>query len=249
VPTPPKPLERLDRDRVPISSEVAQILMSHLLHDGYEVGQRIPSERALAESLGVGRSVIREALKSLALLGLVQVRAGDGNYLQSRSSGLLPNTFEWGMLLEDNKLEELIEARRELEVVLAGFAAARRTPEDIADLRALIETMRGAPADQRFVEADVAFHLRIARAAGNPVLQQMLESTHSLLHAWISRVIEAAGDTNPSLSEHIPVLEAIEAGDVEGARAAIREHLDRAGARLSATISQDGSREGQSPEL
>jgi GntR family transcriptional repressor for pyruvate dehydrogenase complex len=228
----------MDRDRVPISSEVAQVLMSHLLNDGYEVGQRIPSERALAASLGVGRSVIREALKSLALLGLVQVRAGDGNYLQSRSSGLLPNTFEWGMLLDENTLDEVIEARRELEVVLAGLAAARRTQEDIDDLHALLETMRAAPADQHFVEADVAFHLRIARAAKNAVLQQMLESTHSLLYAWISRVIEAAGDTRPSVSEHVPVLEAIEAGDVEGARAAIRDHLDRAGSRLAATISE-----------
>ena len=118
----------MDRDRVPISSEVAQVLMDHLLHDGYEVGQRIPSERALAASLGVGRSVIREALKSLALLGLVQVRAGDGNYLQSRSSGLLPNTFEWGMLLDDNRIEEIIEARRELEVVLAGFRGCPTDP-------------------------------------------------------------------------------------------------------------------------
>src|SRR3954454_22715852 len=120
--TPPKKLERLERATVPISSEVAQVLMSHLLEE-YEGGQRIPSERALAASLGVGRSVIREALKSLALLGLVQVRAGAANYRQSRSSWLLPNTFEWGMLLDDNRIEEIIEARRALEVVLAGFAA------------------------------------------------------------------------------------------------------------------------------
>jgi GntR family transcriptional repressor for pyruvate dehydrogenase complex len=226
----------MDRGRPPISSEVAQVLMSHLLHDGYEVGQRIPPERALAAQLGVGRSVVREALKSLALLGLVETRSGDGNYLQSRSSGLLPDTFEWGMLLEENTLEEVIEARRELEVVLAGFAAARRTPEDIADLRALLDEMRAAGADESFVRADVAFHLRIARTAGNPVLQKMLESTHSLLHAWISRVIEAAGDTRPSVNEHVPVLEAIEAGDVDAARAAIRDHLDRAGTRLRATI-------------
>lgn len=213
--------------------------MDHLLHDGYEVGQRIPSERALSASLGVGRSVIREALKSLALLGLVQVRAGDGNYLQSRSSGLLPNTFEWGMLLESSRIEELIEARRELEVVLAGFAAARRSEEDIADLHSLLEVMREAPPDQRFVEADVAFHLRIARAAGNLVLQQMLESTHSLLHAWITRVIQAAGDTHTSVAEHVPVLQAIEDGDVDAARAAIRDHLDRAGSRLSAAVAGD----------
>jgi GntR family transcriptional regulator, transcriptional repressor for pyruvate dehydrogenase complex len=229
-------LGRLDRQHEPISSEVAQILMSHLLGGEYEPGQRLPSERALATSLGVGRSVIREALKSLTLLGLVQVRPGDGTYLQSRGSDLLPATFEWGLLLADHQIQDIIEARRELEVVLAALAARRRDEVDLVDLRALLALMAEARDTSTFARADVAFHLRIAQAARSSVLQQMLGSTQSMLHAWITRVIDAAEDTGPSLHEHEPILAAIEKKSAAAARAAMRDHLNRAGERLSATL-------------
>src|SRR5277367_1929136 len=98
--TEPHPgLVRLERQREPLSNEVAQVLLDHLVSGRYEPGQRLPSERALADTLGVGRHVVREALKSLTLLGLVVVRQGDGTYLQSNQSDLLMGSFEWGLLL------------------------------------------------------------------------------------------------------------------------------------------------------
>src|SRR3954452_19673927 len=231
-------LPRLDRPRESASSEVAQVLLGHLTSGEYAPGQRLPPERVLAESLGVGRSLIREALKALTLLGLVEVRQGDGTYLRRRPSNLLPASFEWGLLLGENQLDDVIEARRELEVVLAGLAAQRRTPEDIADLSALLRRMREAPDATEFVAADVAFHLRVAETARNSVLQSMLGGTQNLLHAWVSRVIAAAGDTTPSYLEHEPVFHAIERGSAPAARKAIRQHLDLAGNRLSETLAE-----------
>jgi GntR family transcriptional repressor for pyruvate dehydrogenase complex len=212
------------------------VLLSHLVSGEYQPGQRLPPERALADSLGVGRTLIREALKALTLLGLVEVRPGDGTYLRRRPSNLLPASFEWGLLLGENQLEDVMEARRELEVVLAGLAAQRRTDTDVAELRELLETMRDTTQAADFVAADVAFHLRVAQAAKNSVLQSMLSGTQSLLHAWISRVIEAADETTPSYLEHVPVFEAISGGDEAAARAAIRRHLELAGARLNDTL-------------
>jgi GntR family transcriptional regulator, transcriptional repressor for pyruvate dehydrogenase complex len=226
-------LAPLSRAKEPVSNEVAQVLLRHLVSGQYVPGQRLPPERALAGSLNVGRSLIREALKALTLLGLIEVRPGDGTYLRRRPSDLLPASFEWGLLLGENQLEDVIEARRELEIVLAGFAAQRRTEDDIAELRELLAKMETATESDEFVAADVAFHLRVARSARNSVLQSMLSGTQSLLHAWISRVIAAAGDMTPSYLEHVPVFQAIEAADVAAAQAAIRDHLDRAGARLS----------------
>lgn len=226
------------RSREPVSNEVAQVLLTHLVSGEYKPGQRLPPERALADSLGVGRSLIREALKALTLLGLIEVHPGDGTYLRRRPSNLLPASFEWGLLLGENQLEDVMEARQELEVVLAGLAAQRRTEEDIADLRVLLETMRDATEATDFVAADVAFHLRIARTAKNSVLQSMHSGTQSLLHAWISRVIAAANETKPSYLEHVPVFQAISDGDVPAARNAIRQHLQLAGARLNDTLAE-----------
>jgi GntR family transcriptional regulator, transcriptional repressor for pyruvate dehydrogenase complex len=224
--------------REPISNEVAQVLLTYLMRGDYKPGQRLPSERALAEALGVGRSVIREVLKSLTLLGLIQVRPGDGTYLKDRGSDFLPASFEWGLLLGDRQVQDVIEARRELEVVLAGLAAERRTDTDVDDLRTLLARMKSAPDKMAFVEADVAFHLRIAEAARNPILQQMLGSTQSLLRAWVLRVVENQGDTAPSYREHTPVFAAIEKQDPDAARTAIRSHLQKAGQRLTRALAE-----------
>ena len=231
-------LAPLSRTREPASNEVAQVLLTHLVGGEYKPGQRLPPERALADSLGVGRSLIREALKALTLLGLVEVRPGDGTYLRRRPSNLLPASFEWGLLLGENQLGDVIEARRELELILAGLAARRRTEQDIAELRLLLEQMRDATEAAEFVAADVAFHLRIAQAARNSVLQSMLSGTQSLLHAWISRVIAAADSTQPSYLEHEPVFRAIRDGNAAAARKAIRQHLDLASARLNDTLAE-----------
>ena len=232
---PVQSLARMDRRREPISSEVAQVLVRHLLGGAYQPGQRLPSERALAESLGVGRSVVREALKSLTLLGLVEVRQGDGTYLQSRGSNLLPVSFEWGLLLGQHQLQDTIEARTELEVVLAGFAAERRSEQDVRELGELLRGMRDATDTAAFVSADVAFHLRVAKSAQNSILEQMLVSIQSLLRSWITRVREAATDHGPSYRDHVPIHAAIERGDVAAAREAMRNHLVNAGERLKNT--------------
>jgi GntR family transcriptional repressor for pyruvate dehydrogenase complex len=233
-------LARMDRRREQISTEVAQILVRHLLGGSYQPGQRLPSERALAESLGVGRSVIREALKSLTLLGLVEVRQGDGTYLQSRGSDLLPLSFEWGLLLGDHQIQDTIEARIELETVLAGFAAERRNEQDVQKLGELLQRMRNAPDTAAFVSADVAFHLCVAKAAQNSILEQMLTSIQSLLRSWITRVQDAATNRSPSYQDHVPIYAAIEQGDAAAAREAMRKHLMNAGERLKRVVQQSG---------
>ena len=205
-----------------------------------EPGQKIPSERKLAEALGVGRSIVREALKSLTLLGLVEVRQGDGTYLRSRESDLLPQSIEWGLLLGEKRIRDLVEARRYLEVIIAELAALRRNAEDIAALHELLAEMRAAAGDpDRFVAADVAFHFRVTQAGRNESLHQIMASIRTLLNVWISRVMHAEGTYEPSMNEHIDVLEAIERGDAGDARLAMQRHMDGAYRRLEATIKAD----------
>jgi GntR family transcriptional regulator, transcriptional repressor for pyruvate dehydrogenase complex len=233
-------LPRIDlSSRETLTMEIARRLLDYFLSGEVEPGERIPSERRLAESLGVGRSLVREALKSLHLLGLLEVRQGDGTYLKRTDSELLPQVIEWGLLLGERPALDLVEARAHLEVVVAGLAAERRDQQALEELRGLLETMRTSSDDPvRFVEADVGFHLRVAEAAGNVVLNDMLNGVRALLRVWIRRVIEAAGKTGPSYLEHLPIFEAIERGDREAAVAAMAAHMEGASARLKASISQ-----------
>jgi GntR family transcriptional repressor for pyruvate dehydrogenase complex len=231
-------LEPLDTSRrESISTEISRKILDYLLAGHVRPGERLPPERKLAEALGVGRGVVREALKSLTLLGLLEVRQGDGTYVKRTDSELLPQAIEWGLLLGTPRILDLIEARRYLEEIIGGLAAARRDEAALADLRSLLEEMRSAIGDpDRFVAADVAFHLRVAQAAGNETLYQIMLNIRSLLQVWIARVMHAASDYRPSLEDHVPILEAIEAGDVRGARAAVTAHMLRATERLETTL-------------
>jgi GntR family transcriptional repressor for pyruvate dehydrogenase complex len=236
-------LEPVDLSRrESISSEISRKILDYLLAGHVAPGGQLPPERKLAKALGVGRGVVREALKSLTLLGLIEVRQGDGTYLKRAESELLSQAIEWGLLLGTPRILDLIEARRHLEEIVAGLAAERRDERTLQDLRDHLAEMQAAMGDaDRFVAADVAFHLTIAEAAGNDTLYQIMLNIRSLLQVWIARVMHAASDYHPSLDDHIPILEAIEARDVGAARAAVAAHLQRATDRLAATIASEES--------
>ncbi len=225
--------------REPANVELTRKMLDYLLSGEFKAGQRIPSERQLAEALGVGRSAVRETVKSLSLLGLIEQRPGDGTYLTKSNSDLLPRVIEWGLLLGERRVHELIEIRHHLEIILAGLAAERRTQDQLQRMQTLIAEMTDAGDDYpRYVEADIAFHLDIAAASGNAGLAGILESVQSLLRVWATRVISAAKETKTSLAMHIAILEAIEKQDADGTRAAMTAHMDRAGRRLRATIAE-----------
>ena len=227
------------------SVEITRRLLDYLLSGQVSPGQKIPSERQLAEALAVGRGALREAIKSLSLLGLLEQRVGDGTYLSRSSSDLLPQVIEWGLLLGEKRLDDLLEARYHLEVMLSGWAATRRTEGQLARLREIIELMRAAGDDDPdgYVRADITFHLELAACSGNTVLANVLTNIQSLLQAWASRVIHTAGETRTSLAMHEPILAAVEKGDAEEARRAMTLHMDRATRRLRATMPEPSDRD------
>jgi GntR family transcriptional regulator, transcriptional repressor for pyruvate dehydrogenase complex len=220
------------------TSQVARLLLSHLVSGRLSPGDRLPAERKLAEALGVGRSAIREALAALDLLGIVTTRQGSGSYLNATTSALLPAVIEWGLILGEPQTRDLVEARRHLEILLAGIAAERATLQDVGELRESFARMRDASGDlEEFVEADVSFHLKIAQMAGNGVLANILHSISALLRVWIARAISADhGHTDNTMDEHAAVLAAIAAGDGDLAAEAMTAHMDRAGARLDSSL-------------
>lgn len=228
--------------REPMAAEVARRLVDYLLSGGVEPGGRMPSERQLAEAFGVGRSAVREAIAALNLIGLIEVRHGDGTYLKRPDSPLLPQVVEWGLLLGEQRTIDLVEARQKIEVDIAGLAALRRTDEDVVDLARILSRMeweaRGAGDNSAFVDADVEFHLRLAEAARNSALRDVLSSIQSLLRAWIGRVT-AAGYRDVSYDEHVPIFDAVRAQDPAAAEGAMEAHMQSAARRLMAALERE----------
>ncbi len=149
-------------------SEVARRLMDLFTSGSIEAGTRLPPERHLAASLGVGRSAVREALAALEILGIVDVRPGSGTYLRGTASELLPQTLRWGLLIGERNTTELLELRSGLEIYVARLAAARATASDLEIIAGRVEAMRETVDDLgAFAKADLEFHHSLAEAAGN----------------------------------------------------------------------------------
>lgn len=230
-------LEGFQREpKQPVVTDVALHLIDVLMSGTLAAGSKLPSERELSRTLGVGRSVVREALRSLDLLGLISVRQGDGTYVQVSDAKLLPRIIEWGLVLGRPRTFELVEARCHIEGSLASLAASRRNEQQLEELSAILRTMAAAETREDFLQADVAFHLKVGEIAGNAVLSDVLASIKSLLRVWIARVLESESNTVPSYLEHVSIYEAIAEGVPDGALRAMQRHLSSATDRLMAAL-------------
>ena len=231
IPAQARELQRIEQ-REGTSVVVAGELLAYLLSGAVNPGERIPSERDLAEKLGVGRSAVREALKPLALLGVVDVRQGNGTFFRGTDSALLPRVIEWGLLLGERTVVDLVEARRPVEVALVRLAAERRTPAHLARLQSHLDTMKDADSVEAFTDADTAFHLCLAEAASSAVLSSILNSIRELLRTWIRTVVTDLPNTTGLYREHLKIFKSVQAQDGAAAAAAMEAHMDSVSKRL-----------------
>jgi GntR family transcriptional repressor for pyruvate dehydrogenase complex len=214
-------------------SAVAKRLLDLFTSGVVPAGTRLPPERELASTLGIGRSAVREALAALEILGVVDVRPGSGTYLRGSASELLPETLSWGLMIGAPRTAELIAVRAELEIMAARLAAEKITDADLKQLEGYLDGMRqhlGNPT--RFIEADLKFHLHIARLADNQVLLDLLQSIRSLLRVWVERGLRRGDDAEHALTEHTRIFDALAQREPAAVEAAMREHMRTASERL-----------------
>ncbi len=189
-------------------------------------GDRLPSERELAQTFQVGRSTVREAIRSMESLGLIEVRPGEGTFLAGPSvehghDPLTANLYKaWSTQLK------LFEIRAVLEPGLAGLAARRATPEHIARMR---EALKGQETKvergEAYVKEDTAFHLLIAEATGNEILLRIVDNLMGLLEETRHTSWQRGDRPNRSLKQHRAVLQAIEERNPAMAERRMREHI------------------------
>lgn len=210
-----------------VTDEAIDKIRERIVSGAWGPGVRLPKESELAAELGLSRSSLREAVRALSQLRVLEVRQGDGTYVSSLEPNLLLEStgFVSHLLLGDTELE-LYEVRRILEAAAAALAAGRIDVAGKQELGEILGRMRQAQTVEDLVEADVAFHAVIARAAGNSVLASLLASlsTRTMrIRLWHGRA--ASGALDETREEHRRIFEAIAAGDPELARAAATAHI------------------------
>jgi GntR family transcriptional repressor for pyruvate dehydrogenase complex len=223
--------------RPSITEEIVERITAFILDEHLKPGDKLPSERTLMARLAVGRSSLREAIKTLGALGIVEVQVGEGMFVGRGQSSLLIRPLSWGLLINDHSAREVIEARRLVEIEMAGLAAERASAEELATIADLLAAMRTDLADaEGFTRHDQAFHLAVANAARNSVLYHVLDTLRHIVRVWIFQTYSATADKEPGLREHIAIDTALRARNPAAARAARAAHLDAATARLLAIL-------------
>jgi GntR family transcriptional repressor for pyruvate dehydrogenase complex len=230
-------------ERPNLGREIVDAISQLIVKGIWKPGDLIPSEKELAEHFGVGRSTIREAMQSMVIMGVVEIRRGEGTYICEPSSSSLSQAFVWGLLLGPRTIHEFTEFRICVEADCAEKAALFREPgavDTLYDLLELIKVNQGN--DARVMEYDNQFHITIAKSAGNGVFIKVVETIQSVVRLWFPITGPEPEMADKTLQEHRAIADAIAAQDGQAARAAMEHHLRTAGNRLGQLLDDNGSK-------
>lgn len=210
-----------------VARQIEQRILDGELHSG----DRLPTERELAEQFQVSRTAVREALKTLAQKGLVEMRTGRGTIVIDGASEALQDSLDLAMKLQLGEVggsRSLVEVREILEVEIAGRAAAHATADDIAAMRAAVEAMDVYLHDaDQFIAADNQFHEALAQATQNALILILVKSIVNLLSEQRKQIFTTSGGPQRGQIHHKNILQSVIAHDPEAARAAMRAHLQQ----------------------
>lgn len=185
----------------------------------YAIGAKLPSEAELCRTLEISRPVLREALRALQTMGLTVSKTGKGTFVVANA--VEDPTFG------DYAASDLLEVRRHVEIPVAGYAALRRTPENLDHLAHLLDRMEQETDTTAWVAMDTLFHLTVAEAAQNPVFRRVIEEIRDALARQSAFLNELGGRREQSNREHRAIVEALIDGSEPDAVEAMSHHLDR----------------------
>jgi GntR family transcriptional regulator, transcriptional repressor for pyruvate dehydrogenase complex len=214
--------------RTTLSEQVALQLAAEVAAKRWQPGDKLPSEAELCRAFNVGRSSLREALKSLAFVGIIRIRAGGGSYVAERPSKYVDRPLlATGILGTEKDVIDLSEARLMLETELTSLSARRATGRDLATLEELAKKMEVAKDEDRdkFQQLDLEFHLSIAASSKNAVLAELLGHIRGALRELIRKSLLLPNGTDLACKQHEKILQALRRRNSAAARKAIRVHL------------------------
>jgi len=221
-------------ERPPSVYEAVQdALKAHIAEQGLRPGDMLEPEGRIAERLGVSRVTVREAVKALSSLGILESRRGSGVFVREFSFDAVLDALPYGLLTDLRRLDEVLEIRRVLEVGLIDRVVADLAPARLAELRAVVARMWTHVDDPDALAADDrAFHRTLLADLGNETVLKLLDVFWRAFRTAVERVDLRTDDPARTIEDHVAIAEAVAAGDAEGARAALERHYHGIAGRL-----------------
>jgi GntR family transcriptional regulator, transcriptional repressor for pyruvate dehydrogenase complex len=228
--------------RTTIPAAAFEQIISYVVNGTWKAGDRIPPERELCQQLGIARTSLREALKAMELIGMLDSRVGDGTFVCPRSE-FLSRPLLWAFTGTDHaELRDIMEAREFLERDLAGLAAERATQSEIKAIeKTLIEMREQIAKNESILGADMSFHLAVADAAHNEVLRNAVQLLRNLMKQWLVLKLLIPQVPEKILMQHEAIYQAIKKRDGSAARAKMWAHLEET-AHLVEGVVQKGAK-------
>jgi GntR family transcriptional repressor for pyruvate dehydrogenase complex len=205
-----------------VAKQIERLILKKL-----KPGDKLPSERELAELLQVSRSSIRDAIRSLELVGLVEPRQGAGTIVREVSAETWVNPIANALERRKELVTELLDFRKMLEPPLAARAATHASLEEVSEMEDILKRQEEKLSQgEAAIAEDSEFHYNIALASGNTVVLKVIDTLMDLLRDTRERSLQVAGRSQKSLAGHRRILAAIKRHDAEAAKAAMRRHIE-----------------------
>jgi GntR family transcriptional repressor for pyruvate dehydrogenase complex len=225
-----------------VPEEVADRIRVLILDGTFPSGKPLPSERVLAERFEVSRGSIRDALRILEMIGLLETLHGQGTFPRELTVNRLVAPLASVMTYRHDLRDELLDVRRMFEPAVARVAATRATEEDFADLRRIVDAQRRKlETGQSAIVEDSAFHAALARSTGNRVVISIMATLNDLLLESRAQSLQQSGRPQRSLKGHEAVVAAVCRRDADAASKAMFDHIDEI-AELQGLTKQTGDR-------
>ena len=209
--------------------QIVQQIEESIVNGSLKPGDQLPAERELAQRFGVSRTAVREAVKALREKGLVEAYSGRGTFITDGTTQAVRQSLDLMVKIgQQEGSNHLAEVRAILEPEIAALAATRIHEAELATMREAVAMMDRAGDDpDAYIEADLDFHLALAEGAANPLILSLLDSIVGLLREQRLKIFNVSGGPERGQIHHKRILDAVERHDVEGARAAMRAHLEQ----------------------
>ena len=213
-----------------VYEQVIEQIKSKIKSGEIKKGDRLPSEREMAELIGVSRTSVREAIRALEVVGLVESKQGAGNYIKTNFDNSLFEPLSVMFMLQESSVQEMYDLRETLELECAKLSAKNIEDNELALLTAIVDRMYLAGSEEESLELDIKFHYLIAKASRNVLLINMLDVISQLMDEFIQKSrmqILHEGNTKESLLEiHENLLRALKCRDESKVCNAMKEHFD-----------------------
>jgi len=207
-------------------SEIVEKIQAMIRNGDFKVGEKIPPERTLAETFRVSRNCIRQAVQALAEKNILESRQGDGTYVRAVDQSLFTSQFALAIQAQKETLRDIIEFRQLLEPQIAWLAAKHITAEELDRLKVIVcDQQRKALAGEEDADLDAAFHMQLALASKNRIIQRVANTVNEILNESRSESLQSDARREASIIGHFKIIDAMEKKDCEMALQAMKEHL------------------------